>query len=115
MTIRRTISVLGALLVATCLLLTSALAQQKGKAKGGSHTLHGKVMDVGPSSLTVDHEKVEGYMDAMTMAYKVDKPESLKGLKKGDRIMATVYDGDYTPDDIKLMPNDDKARPPSKK
>src|SRR5260370_41984040 len=111
MTTRRAISIF----LAACLTLTCALAQQKGKAKGNSHTLYGKVMEVGATSLTVDHEKVEGYMDAMTMAYKVDKPESLKGLKKGDMIMATVYDGDYTLYEIKLMPNDDKARPPSKK
>ena len=49
------------------------------------------------------------------MAYKVDKPESLKGLKKGDMIMATVYDGDYTLYDIKLMPNDTPLKLPSKK
>jgi Cu/Ag efflux protein CusF len=98
------------LLVTACLIGTFALAQPK--AKGKSHTLHGKVTEVGATSLTVDHEKVEGYMDAMVMAYKVDKPESLKGLKKGDMIMATVYDGDYTLYDIKLMPNDIKNAPP---
>jgi Cu/Ag efflux protein CusF len=100
MTTRRAIS----LFIAACLLATAALAQPKGKAKAASHTLHGKVMEVGSTSLTVDHEKVEGYMDAMTMAYKVDKPESLKGLKKGDMIVATVYDGDYTLYDIKPAP-----------
>ena len=68
------------LLLAACLVATSAFAQQKGKGKAASHALHGKVMEVGSTSLTVDHEKVEGYMDAMTMAYKVDKPESLRGL-----------------------------------
>jgi len=117
MTMCRMISLLGALFLTTGLIAISALAQtkDKGKAKAGSHTLNGKVMEVGATSLTVDHEKVEGYMDAMTMAYKVDKPESLKGLKKGDMVTATVYDGDYTLYEIKLMPNDDKARPPSKK
>ena len=100
------------LAVAACLIVSCAFAQSKGKAKGGSHTLHGKVMEVGATSLTVDHEKVEGYMDAMTMAYKVDKPESLKGLKKGDMIMATVYDGDYTLYEIKLMPNDTPLKQP---
>jgi Cu/Ag efflux protein CusF len=90
--------------VAASLIALSAFAQAKGKGKAASHMLHGKVMEVGTTSLTVDHEKVEGYMDAMTMAYKVDKPDSLKTLKKGDMIMATVYDGDYTLYDIKLAP-----------
>jgi len=96
------------LLVTACLIGTSAFAQ--GKEKGKSHIMHGKVTEVGRNSLTLDHEKVEGYMDAMVMAYKVDKPESLKGLKKGDMVMATVYDGDYTLYDIKLMPGDNKKK-----
>jgi Cu/Ag efflux protein CusF len=102
---RRAIS---AFLLAFCLFLAAAYAQNGGKQKGKSHMLHGKVTEVGTSSLTVDHEKVEGYMDAMTMAYKVDKPEQLKNLKKGDMIMATVYDGDYTLYDIKVMPPAEK-------
>ena len=65
-------------------------------AKGKSHVLKGKVEGVGADRLTVNHEKVEGYMDAMTMPYKVDKPDILKSVKVGDQISATVYDGDYT-------------------
>jgi len=98
MSSRRIVSVLALLM----LMFAAALAQQKGKAKGASHILRGKVTEVGATSLTVDHQKVEGYMDAMVMAYKVDKPEQLKNFKKGDMIAATVYDGDYTLYDIKL-------------
>lgn len=86
-----------------CGLAVAALAQQAAKPK--SHTLHGKVEAVNESakSLTVNHEKVEGYMDAMTMAYGVDKPEVLKKIKAGDRIKATVYDGDYTLYDVEVV------------
>jgi Cu/Ag efflux protein CusF len=101
MTTRRTISVV---LLALCLVLTSAFGQPKGKTKADARTLKGKVVDVAQNNITVDHDKVEGFMDAMIMAYKVDRPESLRGIKKGDMITATVYSGDFTLYDIKLMP-----------
>ncbi len=86
---------------------TSATAQQ---AKGKSHTLEGKVEGVQADRLTVNHGKVEGYMDAMTMPYKVDKPDILKKVKVGDRISATVYDGDFTLYDIHVVPPQDKEK-----
>jgi Cu/Ag efflux protein CusF len=42
----------------------------------------------------VNGEKVEGWMDAMTMLYKVSNPEVLTKLKAGDQITAKVYEGD---------------------
>ena len=89
------------------LLVSGALAQP---AKGKSHTLEGKVEGVQADRLTVNHGKVEGYMDAMTMPYKVDKPDILKTVKVGDRISATVYDGDYTLYDVHVVPPADKAK-----
>jgi protein SCO1/2 len=63
-----------------------------------SHEFRGKVTEVNADtkSLTVDNEKVPGWMDAMTMSYSVDKESVLKEVKAGDHITATVYDGDYT-------------------
>ena len=90
------------------MLAAGAAAQS---AKGKSHTLEGKVEGVQTDQrLVVNHGKVEGYMDAMVMAYKVDKPDILKRVKAGDRISATVYDGDYTLYDIKVEPRQDKAK-----
>lgn len=83
------------------LLGITAAGQQ---AKGKSHTLEGKVEGVQTDRLTVNHGKVEGYMDAMTMPYKVDKPDILKTVKVGDRISATVYDGDFTLYDVHVVP-----------
>ena len=54
--------------------------------------------------MTVNHGKVDGWMDAMTMAYRVDKPEVLKNIKTGDQVKATVYDGDYTLHDVEVVP-----------
>jgi hypothetical protein len=53
-------------------------------------TFHDKVEAVTDKGLTVNDEKVEGWMDAMTMSYPVDKPEVLKKVKVGDTIIATV-------------------------
>ena len=47
-------------------------------------------VDVSHYRLTVDMEAIPGYMDAMTMPYKVPDNSVLKTLKKGQRIRATV-------------------------
>lgn len=103
------ISILAAALALLCLFAVSSFAQDKGKAK--SYTFHGKVSSVTEKGLTVNGEKVEGWMSAMTMTYPVDKPEVLKMVKVGDRIMATVYEGDMTLHNLMTMPPDKMAMP----
>jgi Cu/Ag efflux protein CusF len=66
-------------------------------------TFHGKVEEITPKGLTVNGEKLEDWMDAMTMTYPVGKPEVLKKVKVGDTILATVYRGDITLDDVQVM------------
>ena len=80
------------------LLLFAALAMGQSQDAKKSHTLRGKVegVDATAKSLTVNHGKVEGWMDGMTMKYKIDNADVLKNVKSGDTIEATVYDGDYT-------------------
>jgi len=102
----RILHLLAVIFAAACLVGTSVAQQAKGK----SHTLEGKVEGVQTDRLTVNHGKVEGYMDAMTMPYKVDKPDILKKVKVGDRISATVYDGDYTLYDVKVVPPQSKQK-----
>ena len=88
--LHRLVTVLGlALLIATACL---------GQAPAGkkSFHFHGKVESVSADGLTVSGDKVEGWMDAMTMKYKVDDPKVLKQVKAGDEITATVYDGEFT-------------------
>jgi Cu/Ag efflux protein CusF len=88
--IQRLVTVWGLafLLVAACLAQTPA-----GKKP---LTFHGKVEAVSADGITVNGEKVDGWMDAMTMKYKVDDPKVLKTVKPGDKITATVYEGDLS-------------------
>lgn len=88
---------------AAIVLSLGAFAQHATNAK--PHTLTGKVTEIGKDKLTVNHGNIAGYMAAMTMAYKVDKPEMLTKLKVGDEIRATVYDADYTLYNIQVVPD----------
>ena len=112
MNIRRRI--FAAALALGCLLAVNGFAQDKSKDKAKSFTFHGKVEAVTDKGLTVNGEKVEGWMAAMTMTYPVDKPEVLKTVKPGDNIMATVYEGDMTLHNVMKMPagtsDKDKAK-----
>jgi Cu/Ag efflux protein CusF len=99
--------------LALCLLTAVAGAQPKGK----EHAFSGKIekIDTGGKRLVVNHMAVEGWMGAMTMAYKVDKVDAvLKVVKVGDAITAKVYDGDFTLYEVKVVlppPSTDKAPP----
>lgn len=98
---------LSAITVPLLLIATLSLAQPAGKK---SYTLHGKVesVDAPSKSMTVNHGKVEGWMDGMTMKYKVDNADVFEHVKAGDTIEATVYDGDYTLYKAHVVQNDAK-------
>jgi Cu/Ag efflux protein CusF len=104
--------ILAAILALTGLVAANAYAQDT--AKGTGMMFHGKVEAVTEKGLTVNGEKVEGWMDAMTMSYPVDKQEVLKKIKVGDTIMATVYKGDTTLHNVQVMPPGKSASPKSK-
>ena len=106
MNIRR--QIFAAILAVTSLFAASAYAQDAAKGKG--MTFHGKVEAVTEKGLTVNGEKLEGWMDAMTMSYPVDKPAVLKKVKVGDTIMATVYKGDTTLHDVQVMAPDKSGK-----
>ncbi len=88
MTRRTFASAAGLLLPITTLLLAQAKK---------SYTFRGKIesMDAASKSMSINGEKVQGWMDAMTMKYEVDNADVFKAAKVGDTIEATVYEGDY--------------------
>ncbi len=70
-------------------------AQQK------TFTIRGKVLATNGAHITLDGEDVPGFMEAMTMDYKLADPSVASELHPGDRITAKVLadrdkDGDYT-------------------
>ena len=108
------------------LCLASAYAQENKNAPSGArkeHVFRGKVEKIDPNAktFTVNGEKVEGWMDSMTMVYVPDKEEVLKKVKVGDQITAKVYDGDFRVlHDVQVVsskPADDNkgSKPPAKK
>jgi Cu/Ag efflux protein CusF len=42
------------------------------------------------SQIVVEHGEIEGFMEAMTMGYRVDPPSLLAGLKQGDKVRFTI-------------------------
>ena len=94
------------LVIATLAILFASVCAGQSSATKKSHMFHGLVEAVNPEaqSLRVNGEKVEGWMAAMTMDYKVDDPAVLKKVKTGDQIMATVYDGDLVLHKVEIMP-----------
>lgn len=55
----------------------------------------GKVLSTIPNKneVMLDHDAIPGFMEAMTMAYKVADPSVLSELHPGDRISATLVTG----------------------
>lgn len=70
------------------------LAQADGPAPSAEDMISadGSVVAVVPSAsqLVVQHGEIKGFMDAMTMGYRVEPSSLLDGLKFGDKVRFTI-------------------------
>lgn len=64
------------------------------RPKGASKTVSaaGKVVALVPENgeIVLEHDEIKGFMDAMTMGYKVSAPALLKSVNPGDNVQFTI-------------------------
>ncbi len=82
--------------IAFCLALSligaACRREQAPKGRSTTYPVQGQVVEVSPDhrQATVKHEEIKGFMEAMTMPYKVQDPKVLEGIAPGDLINATL-------------------------
>ena len=66
--------------------------QQSAQTEQKTVVAEGKVVATVPnaSQIVVEHGEINGFMEAMTMGYRVDPPSLLEGLKLGDKVRFTI-------------------------
>jgi Cu/Ag efflux protein CusF len=78
---------------------SQAAAQPEGHGSrptegGTSQTVVGEGVVVASvpksSQIVVEHGEIKGFMDAMTMGYRIDPPSLLAGLTQGDKVRFTI-------------------------
>jgi protein SCO1 len=83
---------LAALLVTGCHSGPAPDAQPLHSSSYKTYPLRGKIVstDAATSQITVSHQAIPGYMEAMTMAYRVKNPNIASDLHAGDVITADL-------------------------
>jgi Cu/Ag efflux protein CusF len=72
--------------------LSAYLAGLKPKGVPNTVTGEGKILAVVPETqeVVIEHGEIKGFMDAMTMGYKVSPSSLLKAVKSGDKVRFTI-------------------------
>ena len=88
-----------------CFVLALAACHHEAPPDVKHYTLHGQIvrLDEKDKLATIKHDKIEGWMGAMTMDYPIKNDKDFSGLREGDKIDATVdVQGlDYSLSDIR--------------
>lgn len=94
-------------------LLVSIIAARAEETR--DYTVRGVVRETkeAKSQLVVKHEEIPGYMDAMTMPFKVRDPKILESVKAGDAVTFQLHvtDKDHWIDGVKVVRAGDKNTP----
>jgi protein SCO1/2 len=79
-------------------------AQSSPASAYKTYKLRGKVVSTSPATgeVTLDHEAIPGFMEAMTMPYKLKDPNVLSELHPGDVITADLFVSENAGDDAFL-------------
>jgi Cu/Ag efflux protein CusF len=93
------VAAVGALGAAT---RAPALLARPAAAADEHYSTHGTVKSFGPQRAYVNiaHDRIPGYMEAMTMSFEPRKPEQLAGLDVGAHVAFTFT---ATPDGRRLL------------
>jgi protein SCO1 len=85
------------------LLLVVSIVGCKKAANEKRYEIEGTVVsvDAGTGEITIAHKAIPGYMDAMTMPYKMKQDWALKAAKPGDRLRGQVV----VSDDLTVIDN----------
>ena len=72
--------------------LSAYLGSLRPKGVQKSVTAEGKLVALVPDheQVVIEHGAIKGFMEAMTMGYKVSSPSMLKTLKPGDKVRFTI-------------------------
>ena len=103
-------SLLVFVMVSGCHSGTKSASVSAADSSFKTYKLRGKVVSANSATgeVTLDHEAIPGYMEAMTMPYKLKDPNILGELHPGDVITATLQvsqnaDGDVLLDQIVVV------------
>lgn len=83
-------------LAVLALLISCSAHTPSAESRGTEYKVKGKVVEVNfeKGRIKIDHEKIEGFMDAMTMWFHTKDPAILEGLAPGDAVEFTILDAE---------------------
>ena len=85
------VAVLSSILIA--IVLTGCSRKEPGQSKPAEvHSLKGQVVALDPKSslVTIAHDRMPGFMEAMTMPFTVKDTTLLRGVEVGDSVRGVV-------------------------
>ncbi|HLK48282.1 MAG TPA: copper-binding protein [Bryobacteraceae bacterium] len=97
-----------AILIAAAALALAGCARQQTEEAAKRYPMRGEILSLDPlsKSANIKAGKIEGWMEAMTMDYRIKPDAEFAKLHVGDQIQATVVVNDLSwyATDVKVLP-----------